>query len=101
MLADASPQDATIRDMTSQLLNLMPTFPDVSRNLADALLEKRSADALATLWTLPSQGAQPPVILAAHLKYTIEVSTSLLRIDPSQTGCADASDPSFLSLMAD
>ena len=73
MLADTCPQDASIRDVVSQLLNLMPTFPEVNQKLTRALLEQQPADFLSSLWTSVSTG-HTPVILAAHLKYTIQVN---------------------------
>ncbi|KAK9866116.1 hypothetical protein WJX84_008107, partial [Apatococcus fuscideae] len=71
-LADAFPQDATIRDITSQLLNLMPTFPDITQRLAEALLGGQNASALSELWTEAGQDDEAASVKAAHLKYTIE-----------------------------
>lgn len=76
-LADAFPQDATIRDITSQLLNLMPTFPDITQRLAEALLGGQNASALSELWTEAGQDDEAASVKAAHLKYTIEVCAPL------------------------
>ena len=73
-LADECPQDTSIRDVASQLLNLMPTFPDVSQKLTEALLRLQTPEEVSTLWMGPAQAGQTPVVLAARLQYTIQVS---------------------------
>ena len=72
-LADECHQDTAIRDVTSQLLNFMPTFPNVSLMLTRALLEQQSVEDLSTLWTKSACDGQPSMVLAASLQYTIQV----------------------------
>ncbi|KAK9822778.1 hypothetical protein WJX74_007862 [Apatococcus lobatus] len=77
-LADECPQDTAIRDIASQLLNFMPTFPNVSQKLTEALLRLQSAEELSTLWMSPDHAGQTPIVLAAHLQYTIQALCGLL-----------------------